>query len=243
MKEKLAVNKKRLSCHRIIKALIKGIFWGWSLSFCLSLFYWQVGGFETANNRLINMIQAEQYIEQTYSDTKIFAFVESMSVLIAHTVKGIAHSSAINTAGHQLQGAIGGKENSYLAPAAHKVDQLWLYIKKGIIKTIIIVKNNSLMVLGKLLLFVLSLPLLGLSWLFGIVDGFALREVRTAELGRESSFIFHRFLGFVPGILWLLITIYLVVPLWINPVVFFMGVSLMTLLLASRMVSKFKKYV
>ena len=243
MKEVVAIKKKRLSCHRMIGALIKGVFWGWILSFSVSVFYWQSSGFEMANNRLINMMQAEQRIEGTYSDTMVFAFVESKSALIAHAAKDIAHSSAINTASHQLQGAMGGKENSYLAPAEHKAGQLWRTIKQGVIETVAMAKNNSLMVLGKLLLFVLALPLLSLSWLFGVVDGFALREVRTAELGRESSFIFHRFLGFVPGVLWLLITLYLVVPLWINPVVFFMGVSLMTLLLASRTVSKFKKHV
>ena len=65
MKEGLAVNKKRFSRHRIIGALVKGVFWGWVLSFCLSVFYWNVSGFETANNRLINMMQAEQNVEQT----------------------------------------------------------------------------------------------------------------------------------------------------------------------------------
>ena len=243
MKEGMAVNKKRFSRHRIIGALVKGVFWGWVLSFCLSVFYWNVSGFETANNRLINMMQAGQHIEQTYSDTRVFAFVMSTSALIAQAAKDIAHSNVMNTASLQLKGAVGGKENGYLAPAEHKAGQLWNTIKQEVIKTGAIAKNNSLMVLGKLLLFVLALPLLGLSWIFGVVDGFALREVRTAELGRESSFIFHRFLGFVPGVLWLLITIYLVVPLWINPVVFFIGVSLMTLLLASSTVSKFKKYV
>ena len=243
MKEGSTINKKKFSRHRIIGALVKGIFWGWVLSFSLSVFYWHLSGFEMANNRLINMMQAEQHIEDTYSDTKVFAFVASTSALIASAAKNITHSSAMNTAGRQLQDAMGGKGNSYLAPAEHKAGQLWRSIKQGVVEMLALAKNNSLMVLGKLLLFVLALPLLGLSWLFGVVDGFALREVRTAELGRESSFIFHRFLGFVPGVLWLLIAVYLVVPLWINPVVFFMGVSLMTLLVASRTVSKFKKYV
>ena len=243
MREGPAVNKKRLSCHRVVGALIKGVFWGWVLSFCWSVFYWHVDGFDRANGRLIKMMQTEQQFEKTYADTKVFSFVISMSDLMVRMAKEMAHSSAVDTASFQLKGAVGGKANSYLAPAEHKVGALWHDVKHGFIKTGAIAKNNALMVLGKLLLFVLALPLLGLSWVFGVVDGLAQREVRTAELGRESSFIFHRFLGFVPGVLWLFITMYLVMPLWINPVVFFMALSLMTLLLASRTVSRFKKYV
>jgi integrating conjugative element membrane protein (TIGR03747 family) len=243
MKEGLTVNKKRFSAHRIVGALMKGFFWGWVLSFCLSVFYWNVNGFDQANGRLINMMHTEWQIDKTYSDTKAFSFLMSMSDLVSRAVKEATHSNAANMADHQIKDAIGDQEQGYLSPAEHKASQFWHIIKQAVKKTGMIAKNNSLMVLGKFLLFVLALPLLGLSWLFGVVDGLALREIRTAEFGRESSFIFHRFLGFIPGVLCLLITLYLLVPLWINPVVFFLVVSLMTFLLASRTVSKFKKYV
>ena len=79
MKEGLTVNKKRFSAHRIVGALMKGFFWGWVLSFCLSVFYWNVNGFDQANGRLINMMHTEWQIDKTYSDTKAFSFLMSMN--------------------------------------------------------------------------------------------------------------------------------------------------------------------
>lgn len=241
MKTDFMINK--ITFHRIIGAILKGVFLGWILSFCLSVFYWHFCGFKMANNRLINMIQTEQYIEKRFSDTKIFSFVESTGSVIANAAKDITYSNELNAAEHQLRGTVVNRKNSYLMPAENKVENIWLYINHGIERMMILAKSNSLMVLDKLLLFILALPLLGLSWLFGVIDGFALREIRIAELGRESSFIFHRFLGFIPAVIWILIMLYLVVPIWINPVMFFIGVSLITLLLTSKTVSKFKKYV
>lgn len=228
----------------VLGALIKGIVWGWLLSFLISISYWLSDGFDMANNRLSNMVHAEALIVGSYSNPAITEYITSTTNKIKTEIQAAKRNSNANKEAWQIKmdvNSIG--VNGFLEPAIQHIRKLEVKSKVSLNDLCFLLKNNTLMVLGKILLLTLALPLLVLSWIFGVVDGFTLREVRTAELGRESSFIFHRFLSFVPGVLLVLVAIYIVVPMWINPVLFIVCASILILMLTTKTVSKFKKYV
>lgn len=233
---------KAFSGKRLFHAVIKGVIWGWVLGLIMSLVLWWSTGFDSANQRLVDLVAKQTQLTAHYDDTGLFWLVHTGLVGLEHALQAVDHSAWADEAKTALKQSVKAEQHEFWFGAVASLKGDWQRVKVTAYHLWQLLTNNTLLVAGKLLLGVLALPLLALCWVFGVVDGFALREIRTAEFGRESSFIFHRFLGFVPSVLWLLLAFYLMSPWWLNPVMFFIGVGLMTWWLSARTVSKFKKY-
>lgn len=89
----------------------------------------------------------------------------------------------------------------------------------------------------------MSLPLFVMTGCVGLVDGLSRREKRTAELGRESSYVFHRLSGFVIKGISILVIGWLVLPVSISPTGLFLCASIAFMLSVSFASSRFKKYL
>ncbi len=233
---------KAFSGKRLVHAVVKGVLWGWVLGVVVSGWWWFQVGFETANQRLVDSVAKQTQVTAQYHDTALFAWLHAGLLRLEHAMQAVDHSAFVKTAKTELHQGMKNEQHGVWAEALATAGADWQQVKVTSTQVWQLLKNTTLLVAGRLLLALLAVPLLALCWVFGVVDGFALREIRTAEFGRESSFIFHRFLGVVPTVLWWLLAFYLVSPWWLNPVMFFIGVGLMTWWLSARTVSKFKKY-
>lgn len=95
----------------------------------------------------------------------------------------------------------------------------------------------------KLCIIALSIPLFTLAILAGLVDGLSQRAIRTASLGRESTYIFHKSIPVIRKIFLMLVLLWLSLPVSLAPSPIFLSLAALMGLLASLSASRFKKYL
>ena len=95
----------------------------------------------------------------------------------------------------------------------------------------------------KLCIIALSIPLFTLAILAGLVDGLSQRSIRTASLGRESTYIFHKSIPVIRKIFMMLVLLWLSLPISFAPSPIFLSLAVLMGLLASLSASRFKKYL
>ena len=95
----------------------------------------------------------------------------------------------------------------------------------------------------KLCIIALSIPLFTLAILAGLIDGLSQRSIRTASLGRESTYIFHKSIPVIRRIFVMLVLLWLSLPVSLSPSPLFLSLAVLMGLLASLSASRFKKYL
>ncbi|STX81564.1 Fe2+/Zn2+ uptake regulation protein [Legionella busanensis] len=95
----------------------------------------------------------------------------------------------------------------------------------------------------KILLCLSALPLFILMSLAGLIDGLNQRAIRTASLGRESTYVFHKSLPLARKTLFWVLVVWLSLPFDFNPTGLFVGLSVLLALVMSTSASRFKKYL
>jgi integrating conjugative element membrane protein (TIGR03747 family) len=96
--------------------------------------------------------------------------------------------------------------------------------------------------LMKLLMLITSIPLFTITLLAGLVDGLSQRAIRTACLGRESSYMFHQLTRYSKRGLVLFLALWFLVPLNITPAYVFIPMSVFVGVMTAMTASRFKKY-
>lgn len=102
---------------------------------------------------------------------------------------------------------------------------------------------SSQCLLIKLIILLAAMPLFALSMIAGLVDGLNQRAIRTACLGRESSYVFHRLNHYLKKLLVILLMLWLAIPISITPAYVFVPISLLMGLMMAMTASRFKKYL
>ena len=95
----------------------------------------------------------------------------------------------------------------------------------------------------KIVILISAIPLFLLATTVGLVDGLNQRAIRTASLGRESSYVFHQLNRYFKRGLLLLLSLWLALPVSITPAFVFVPVSLLLSIMVSVTASRFKKYL
>lgn len=95
----------------------------------------------------------------------------------------------------------------------------------------------------KLMILFAAMPLFALAMIAGLVDGLNQRAIRTACLGRESSYVFHRLNHYLRKGLVIVLLLWLALPISITPAYVFIPISLMLALMMAMTASRFKKYL
>lgn len=102
---------------------------------------------------------------------------------------------------------------------------------------------SSQCLLIKLIILLAAMPLFTLAMVAGLVDGLNQRAIRTACLGRESSYVFHRLNHYFKKLLVILLMLWLALPISITPAYVFVPISLLMGLMVAMTASRFKKYL
>ncbi|HAT1727748.1 TPA: TIGR03747 family integrating conjugative element membrane protein [Legionella pneumophila] len=148
---------------------------------------------------------------------------------------------------------------------ANKAAQTGSLIKKGldevmpdetndlneIAQDFILIANQVWLLMGlttqvmfiKLVILISAIPLFLLMVVVGLVDGLNQRAIRTASLGRESSYVFHQLNRHAKRVLLLLLSLWLALPISITPAFVFVPASLLLGIMVSITASRFKKYL
>lgn len=102
---------------------------------------------------------------------------------------------------------------------------------------------SSQCLLIKLIILFAAMPLFAPTMVAGLVDGLNQRAIRTACLGRESSYLFHRLNHYLKKGLVILLMLWLALPVSITPAYVFVPISLLMGLMVAMTASRFKKYL
>lgn len=97
--------------------------------------------------------------------------------------------------------------------------------------------------LTKAFVLLAAIPLFALLGVIGLIDGLSQREIRRAELGRESSYLFHMLNKWIARVIGTGLGLWLSLPLNLNPQWFFLPLGLLFAVMLSLSASKFKKYL
>lgn len=106
---------------------------------------------------------------------------------------------------------------------------------------LVLISSQCLLI--KLIILFAAIPLFALSMVAGLVDGLNQRAIRTACLGRESSYVFHRLNHYFKKLLVILLMLWLALPLSVTPAYIFVPISLLMGLMMAMTASRFKKYL
>ena len=107
----------------------------------------------------------------------------------------------------------------------------------------ILMKAVSLVMVTKFMTLITAIPLFFLAVMAGLVDGLNQRAIRSACLGRESTYVFHKSVPLARKSMCVAVGLWLCVPVTLSPTPIFVGLAVMLGLVARVSASRFKKYL
>ena len=107
----------------------------------------------------------------------------------------------------------------------------------------ILIQAVTLVMVTKLMTLITAIPLFFLAIMAGLVDGLNQRAIRSACLGRESTYVFHKSVPLARKSMCVALGIWLCVPVTLSPTPIFVGLAVMLGLVARVSASRFKKYL
>ena len=231
---------KKLIMHLLVVLIL-----GWLILFSWAMSLWVFSGFDQALNRI------HQFTSQQMGAIAEFQYPSSrgdcderspecheilLRKLIRMTGKVSDQIDEIRDGLHKkLDTVIPANDlfnNQEVWNAIQITKQVWLLI--GLTTHVMWIKLTILLA---------AIPLFALTMIAGLVDGLNQRFIRTASLGRESSYLFHRLNHYFKRGLLVLLIVWLAMPISITPALMFVPVSILLSLIVSITASHFKKYL
>ncbi len=227
--------QSRTYSKKLIFKLITVVMLAWLILLGWAMSLWMRLGFETAQHRL----------EQLYSRQRA-----AISFDVPRLVRGIhgfrsgtrfpdpadePRDVGIANKIQAISNALPDPNSEFMQLAndgLQTAEQLWQ-----------LVVLTSQIILIKLTILLAAIPLFLLTMTAGLIDGLNQRAIRTASLGRESSYVFHQLNRLFKRLLVVLLGLWLVIPVSITPAVMLIPVSLLLSVMVSVTASRFKKYL
>lgn len=220
---------------RLIMSLLVLIFLGWLILFGWALSLWAFSGFDDAWQRIYKLSTQQAAAISAFNEASIAERLKTWRIDLPteHITQKVTQAgSAIR---EELNTVL-PEENSELSSMAADVfnlsKQLW-FLASLITQVMLI----------KLMILLAAIPLFALATTAGLVDGLNQRAIRTASLGRESSYVFHQMNRYFKRGMLLLLALWLAIPISITPALMFVPVSILLSLMVSITASRFKKYL
>lgn len=215
---------------RTLMSLMVLVLLGWLILMGWVSSLWFFRGFDLALSAVTTLLQKQTQAITKFNGLEVMHFVNSWSgALPTHEVgnKLVVVKNAFNNVTQNFNELTDIAQEFILIS-----QQVWLLI--GLITQVMLIKLTIL---------ICAIPLFILTTTAGLVDGLNQRAIRTASLGRESSYVFHQLnRQFKRGLL-LLLALWLAIPLSITPAFVFVPLSLLLSVVVSMTASRFKKYL
>lgn len=205
------------SSKKMTLQLMTVLFLGWLLLLVWVLFQWGLYDYTYAYNHLTQIVGSQRAVLKPVYHGSLLSFFPIEKEHNISFVHPFLNQLAIN---------------DFIAELILKV-QCFIHLSVLISQYIFI----------KLMILVASLPLFLLAITAGFIDGLNQRAIRTACLGRESSYVFHRFNYYLKQALVLILFLWLSLPVSVVPALVLLPVSLVLALMVAVTTSRFKKYL
>ncbi|PJE14674.1 TIGR03747 family integrating conjugative element membrane protein [Legionella sp.] len=220
---------------RIMLSLLVLVFLGWLILLAWVLSLWEMSGFDRAWQAIYELSKQQTTAVAGFNDASVAEYFKSWFMelpTIEITEKLTKASSMIK---NELNTVL-PNENSELDNLAKDL----FYTSRHVW---ILVGLTAHVMLIKLMILLAAIPLFTLAAVAGLVDGLNQRAIRTASLGRESSYVFHQLNRYFKRGLLILLTLWLAIPVSITPALMFVPVSILLSVMVSITASRFKKYL
>ncbi|MDI1352447.1 MAG: TIGR03747 family integrating conjugative element membrane protein [bacterium] len=230
----IKTNVQRRS-NRVLMSLLFLIFIGWFILFVWALNLWAKSGFDAAWQSLYELSKQQTTAVTEFSDASIAEHLKSWAMMLP--TEEITHkvATATNTIKNELHEVL-PEDNFEFNGVAQDLfqisKQVWLLF--SLITHVLCIK---------LMVLLASIPLFALAMTAGLIDGLNQRSIRTASLGRESSYVFHQLNRYFNRGLLVLLALWLATPISITPEFMFIPISILMSVMVSITASRFKKYV
>lgn len=220
---------------RFIMSLLLLVLLGWLILLGWVLSLWCFSGFETAFNSVTMLSQKQTRAVADFNDVAIADKVKSWL--------GIIPTQEVTLKVTQAQLLIKNELNNVLPEPTSELNDIaedLIHISKQVS---LLLSLTVQVMLIKLLILLAAIPLFMLAMTAGLIDGLNQRAIRTASLGRESSYVFHRLNHYYKRGLLMLLALWLAIPVSITPAFVFVPVSILLSVMVSITASRFKKYL
>ncbi|MBA2649347.1 MAG: TIGR03747 family integrating conjugative element membrane protein [Legionella sp.] len=211
------------------------VLFGWFILLAWAFSLWCCLGFDKALSAMMTLSQKQT---QAITELNNLALANKIKTLL-----GMVPIQRISNQVIQTETLIKGNLHDVFFEKTNDLNHIaedFIYISKQI--WLLICLMTKIMVI-KLIILISAIPLFVLATTAGLVDGLNQRAIRTASLGRESSYVFHQLNRYFKRGLFLLQGLWLALPISIAPAFVFVPISLMLSILVSVTASRFKKYL
>lgn len=205
---------------------------GWLILFCWTMTLWLRFGFDYAWQRLYQLSNQQRAAIVQFNDLSI---AERLNSILAK-LPTVSLSSKVSEVNHSIRRVLPKGQfteiNRMSVDVLRIAKQVWMFV---------VITSQVLLI--KLTILIAAIPLFLLSMTAGLVDGLNQRAIRTASLGRESSYVFHQMNRLFKRGLIVLLGLWLAIPISITPALMLVPVSVLLSVMVSVTSSRFKKYL
>lgn len=246
MSTKKAINKKKPG---LIKLMLLSLIISFFILYLIAATLWAIYGYDTSLSFFISLLKSNQVSLNGLNNTLlsypvISSATDKLNTLISNENITAQTQNLVNVGANGLKQGLSGFLSEDVISDAFDAGQGFLNQAYGFL-----LKAGWLFVLVlkifliKTFLLIAAIPLFALLGIVGLIDGLSQREIRRAELGRESSYLFHMLNKWIAKIIGLGLCIWVCLPMTVNPQWFFVPLGLMFAVMLSLSASKFKKYL
>lgn len=233
----------------LIRLIFASLFLSVLILYSVGVFLWAVYGYETALPFFIRLFKANQVSlsglgESVLSHPFIHGFFQRISVYLSDAGLSQKAQALTQTGVDGLRHGLSGYLSEDLVSDAIEkgkgfLNSAYVFVLKAGFLLVLTLKIFAI----KAFLLIAALPLFALLGVVGLVDGLSLREIRRAELGRESSYLFHMLNLWIARIIGFGLCLWVCMPAAFNPQWFFVPLGLLFSVMLSLSAAKFKKYL
>jgi integrating conjugative element membrane protein (TIGR03747 family) len=238
--------KKSSRITRVMMSWICITFLGWMILICWTLISWIDEGFLPTYKKVQRLALMQTLVVREFSDASFTKWLNEWVSTTVYTQSARLALSAQNAKGTLTQaaqehmGALVHQKNVSVAPELTQIfNDLWLKAQQFWL----LLSATGHLLLVKLAILVTAIPLFLLAVTAGLVDGLNQRAIRTASLGRESTYVFHKSIPLARKILFWVLGLWLAFPHALPPSPIFVSLSVLLSLVVSMTSSRFKKYL
>ncbi len=246
MKPRKTASKRKTS---LIMLILASLFLSIVILYLVAVCLWVFCGYETALPFFIRLLKANQVSlsglgETILSQPLMQDFFQKTSAHLNDANLSQKAQALTQTGVDGLKEGLSGFLSEDLVSDALKtgagfLNSAYVFVLKAGWLLILVLKIFVI----KAFLLIAALPLFALLGVVGLIDGLSQREIRRAELGRESSYLFHMLNKWIARIIGLGLCIWICMPFIVNPQWFFVPLGLLFSMMLSLSASKFKKYL
>ncbi|KTC76179.1 hypothetical protein Lbir_0248 [Legionella birminghamensis] len=220
---------------RIIMSLLVLVLLGWLILLGWVFSLWWYSGFDTSFNSATTLFKNQTSAVADFNDTTIAEKIR--------TWFGLLPTREVTQKVTQARLLIENELDNVLPDTTSELSEItddFIHISRQVWSLISLTIQIMLI---KLLILLAAIPLFMLAMTAGLIDGLNQRAIRTASLGRESSYVFHRLNHYFKRALLMLLAAWLAIPISITPAFVFVPVSILLSVIVSVTASRFKKYL